>query len=113
MSLSRAKPSTFDTCVRVHWLDASPPLQPWPGDGLFEAASKGVEANPDFGLVEERNPRHVARRSSLLIQRTGSEVDQVDCVLRRERWETMYAALSSGLGECPSWLVLAIERKPI
>lgn len=108
MDPSRAEPSTFDT--GACWLTVSPPLQPKPVFTPFGAASNGMQVQRDFELRDECGFRRVARQSGGSLQRTGSDVDQVDCLLCRERWETIYTAANLGLGECPSWLILAIER---
>lgn len=111
MDLFRAEYSTVD--IGARWLTVSPPLQPEPVFRPFGAASNGMQVQRNLELRDECGLRRVARQSECSLQRTRSDVDQVDWLLCRERWETIYTAANLGLGECPSWLILAIERKRI
>jgi hypothetical protein len=124
MDPARADPWTFGGGECLLWLGVCPPLQPELIDGpAGTTASNDGAANQDLESVEDpvwwtkvrcrdRGPCCVARSFDSLTERIGSDVDQADCIFCQERREAVYAAASLGIGECPGWLIVAIEQGP-
>lgn len=114
MDISRTEALTFGISgARLVWLNVSPPLQP---------AANDAEAAPGFGPVDvfafvaaDRYRHHVSRRPDTQASRCSmqsSTLELVDPGCCREWREMMSAIASLGVGEYPSWLIVAIEREP-
>lgn len=109
----------------VPWLDVCPPLQPASLDSAIPGATQnGAAASRDSGpgdacttvvdgRSQDRGPRRIARTSDGPTQHAGFESDGSDLVSHRERLEMLHAAAAEGIDECPTWLILAIEREPV
>lgn len=110
MDLTQAGFLTFGASDHsVPWLDVCPPLQPGSLNSAFAVAATPVVD----GRPQDRGPSRAAPTSDGPMQHAGLESDGADFVSHRERLEMLHAAAAAGIGECPTWFILAIEKEPI